>query len=407
MLMKKFHYDERLQNKIITCAEDIKNINNEYINTDNDSDKLSEEKIKTANDLTIELFGSNTNKKIIKKNTKEQELTFYIDANIPTIGLTNPGDNRCFINSVLRSLFSIHEFIKIMENGPEDKSLYKINNNLWKKTAELIEAMQNSDEEIKDTLVHALIKNNKNSFGIKKRLEAQFDAGEFLITYLNNLWPTVDKNPFHFKYATVSKCECGNEEATKTDDDVMLSLAIPKNAKTIKDCLSNFFSEEKIEYRHIYKSCNCKNDDATRRVVIKEHPNNLIVNLMRFETIKTRTEKIYNNISVDAPIYIGDVGYEPISIILHGGNIHGGHYVAMTKVGSKFYVFDDGKRTEMSNDEFYSCLKNGKLVIKNKDYLPYIIFYKKIIREESVSSNLKRKNINDDLKNTKKQKIID
>ena len=154
-------------------------------------------------------------------------------------------------------------------------------------------------------------------------------------------------------------------------------LEIPSDAETIYDCLDEFFADESLDEDNLYfdeKSGKKVNADICKKFI--NLPKYLIIVLKRFKQnnmgmfIGKNKSKIAIPIDDDyldlSDYTIGyDVSnskYELISVGLHSGGLHGGHYYAYAKStkDNKYYVYDDSTVTPLDlnncEDDLY---KNG------------------------------------------------
>ncbi len=135
-------------------------------------------------------------------------------------------------------------------------------------------------------------------------------------------------------------------------------LEIPSDAETIYDCLDEFFADESLDEANLYfdeKSGKKVAADICKKFI--NLPKYLIIVLKRFKQnnmgmiIGKNKSKIaipidddYLDLSDYTVGYdVSNSNYELISVGLHSGGLHGGHYYAYGKStkDNKYYVYDD------------------------------------------------------------------
>lgn len=177
--------------------------------------------------------------------------------------------------------------------------------------------------------------------------------------------------------------ECHNLSATFEPFNILELSLVKKTGEqltTLKECLDEFSSPEKITYR-----CdNCKSQStsgegtATKKITIWKIPDKLIIQLKRFNTNNGNSSK--NNSEIQFPITdlsleniitpqnVNSEHYELYSTVNHFGDLSGGHYIAHCKnlVNSKWYEFNDSTLIHIPDDQIDRVIKCQSV---------YILFY--------------------------------
>lgn len=109
--------------------------------------------------------------------------------------------------------------------------------------------------------------------------------------------------------------------------------------------LEHFFSAEPLSKQNYFSCEHCKASKATKKLYIKDPPQNLTVVLKRFTNAGQK-----NNSDVPFPLTL-DLGgvcinpgkwtYNLYGVSVHQGGARGGHYIAYTRRGDSWYYFSD------------------------------------------------------------------
>jgi ubiquitin C-terminal hydrolase len=139
-------------------------------------------------------------------------------------------------------------------------------------------------------------------------------------------------------------------------------LTIPVT-KHLHNSLDKFAENDDLDSNNMYRCDACKQlSTATKKMIIHEMPNILIIHLKRFN----RLQKI--NDSMEIPFFYTDANgqkYELFSTVNHYGGKDGGHYTANLKGNDNWFMMNDA-----------SCR-----IIGSKDVVTqnaYILFFRKI-----------------------------
>ncbi len=161
-------------------------------------------------------------------------------------------------------------------------------------------------------------------------------------------------------------------------------LEIPDGAETIYDCLDEFFADESLDEDNLYfdeKSGKKVAADICKKFI--NLPKYLIIVLKRFKQNNMGMIVGKNKSKIAIPIDddhldlsdytvgydVSNSNYELISVGLHSGGLHGGHYYAYAKStkDNKYYVYDDSTVTPLDLDNCEDDLyKNGYYFIFKK-----------------------------------------
>ena len=335
---------------------------------------------------------------------------------LPVFGLKN--DNSvCYLNSLLQCLFSSPDLTQYILN--EDVEEHRTNNkNHIAVYFTLINTIVNhpSFKEDPDRLMKVDPRAFKEIFirsSDRFTLGMQEDADEFLVTALDalhedlktrinpqkdlsNIDPQVDQNLyqyilsykdnysfvsrlFHTQVCTKTSCSgCGHGNK-KYDNSFQIYLTPANNDCHLYDCLEQFRTPELLED---YRCDECTRKNTTTRVstpsvlpmyvtfVMKRFGNQQLANiespLTNLDLTTFINEEDRNSfLKLDAEKY-KHFKYELYGAVFHVGSTLGGHYYAICKRRSGWYLF---------NDEQVKLLNN---VSENYFKRAYMLFYRRL-----------------------------
>ncbi len=179
--------------------------------------------------------------------------------------------------------------------------------------------------------------------------------------------------------------ERNNEVLSKRFEPYLQTiLEIPQGAETIYDCLDEFFADESLDEDNLYYDEKSKKKvaaDICKKFV--NLPQYLIIVLKRFKQNNMGMIVGKNKSKIAIPIDddyldlsdytvgydVNNSNYQLISVGLHSGGLHGGHYYAYAKNSNdnKYYVYDDSNVTllDLNNCE-EDLYRNGYYFIFKK-----------------------------------------
>ena len=413
---------DNLKGMISNCSEFLnsKDENNKNLITIiKELKEMKETEDKEKNELLSKVHLSNNNKQNKKKRIKKK----YDYA-----GLRNVG-SYCYLNSVVQQLFYISQFKFSIMNADDKKepikSDYLDDDNILHQLQRLFVYLSFTSygEVIPDDLVKSIkdfggtpIGPNMDSLELYSNLCDKIEESlkgtknEYLI-----------KNLFIGKICHKNTCSSCNNYSLRYEEFKNISLEV-KEIENIYKSLDKYISSEDIEDYNC-SFCN-KKVTMKRNTLLSNLPNILIIHLNRimldFETneqikINSRFEfpielelKNYcleNNVKEGKNIYEKKdeyYKYELRGVVVHKGDVQGGHYVSIIKVDKdKWYEFNDSivKEFDIKNLEeecFGGVDPNKNEEKKNSAYLLiYELLKKKPIKikvEDKEGSEFKEKN---------------
>ena len=149
-----------------------------------------------------------------------------------------------------------------------------------------------------------------------------------------------------------------------------ISLGMNKDLKTINSLMDNYFDPEILDGDNMWYNDKTKKKEVVyKSIKIKRLPKILCIHLKRFTN---NLRKIRNIIEFDDILNINDhlidkninIKYELFGLVMHSGNLHGGHYfVNIKNPNNKWYNYNDTNVSQINIDKI------------NKSYI-YCLFYK-------------------------------
>jgi len=363
------------------------------------------------------------------------------------VGLINPGEQICFMNASLQSLFSLEKFNKmVLEQQYDDKSIAQNYFNLWLTyrdatvpiyaqyfASKMREIYKTQNEYLNEAGLKDLIGTPEGSAMYDNYLITtglalnttfnQEDAHEFIITLFRRMGSPV--NLFSFKMR--EKIECSECKTTHTPSESpdLLTIELPITASSLQDCLKNY-TEDVIDD---YFCANCgKNVKAIKTSSFSNLPQYLAIQLLRhaFDPEKSELSKKLTDVSIPhlldlQPHFIKEgrqtifenAKYNLKAIILHSGTtLKHGHYIAWAqrKVNDQEtgILFDDflispNFLPPLANITITNPLYEKYGVKATTLFTPYILFYE---RQEPTVADLKQKQdaLNAEIETINKQK---
>jgi ubiquitin C-terminal hydrolase len=126
---------------------------------------------------------------------------------------------------------------------------------------------------------------------------------------------------------------------------------VPSNSSTsIEDCIQEFQNNDFLQGSNKWYCKNCADyEETNKKTEIVRLPNYLIVHLKRFKDISSKnTNFVSYGESVNLQNNDKDTRYELYAKIKHMGGMAGGHYIAVAKQNSLWYIFNDSSVEETS-----------------------------------------------------------
>ena len=170
-------------------------------------------------------------------------------------------------------------------------------------------------------------------------------------------------NIFYIEIKNIYTCKCG-DICNSSEKLLDIPLLFPKEKNdmdlNLNDLLSQYFNEEKIDWKSACQKCGRQNFERSKRIQLSILPKFIILSLQRFNPntgVKINNYVVFKEIIdlksfCDKDIFNGEIKtkYKPFGISNHNGTINEGHYFSYTKVGENWYEFNDSLVKPISLD---------------------------------------------------------
>ncbi|KAI7906203.1 uncharacterized protein BX663DRAFT_499233 [Cokeromyces recurvatus] len=281
------------------------------------------------------------------------------------VGIKNQGAT-CYMNSLLQSLYCTNQFRRAVYQIPTEKD---------EPTKSVALALQRCFYNLQYASDPVGTTELTKSFGWDS-LDAfmQHDVQEFNRVLQDNLEEKMKGTPadgaisklFEGKMKSYIKCINVNFESSRVEDYYDIQLNV-KGCKDLKESFDNYIMVETLEGDNKYMAEGYGLQDAHKGVIFETFPPVLHLQLKRFEYDFMRDTMVKINDRHEFPAEInldkycsksdedGPYDYELHGVLVHSGDISGGHYFALIRPESndKWFRFDDDRVTPVSKKEVF------------------------------------------------------
>lgn len=281
------------------------------------------------------------------------------------VGLKNQGAT-CYMNSLLQSLFCTNLFRRAVYEVPTEGETPS--DSVALALQRVFYHLQTSTEPVGTTEL-------TRSFGWKS-LDSflQHDVQEFNRVLQDKLeskmkGTTADgmiPRLFVGKMKSYIKCINVKYESSRTEDFYDIQLNV-KGLPTLLDSFRDYVQVERLDGDNQYRAEGYGLQDAMKGVIFESFPPVLHLQLKRFEYDIERDAMVKINdryeyplevdlgefIDKDSPGYGEAWTYSLTGVLVHSGDLHGGHYFGLLKpdVDGEWYKFDDDRVTPATERE--------------------------------------------------------
>ncbi|KAI7896456.1 uncharacterized protein EV154DRAFT_239233 [Mucor mucedo] len=281
------------------------------------------------------------------------------------VGIKNQGAT-CYMNSLLQSLYCTNKF---------RKAVYEIPTEGDEPTKSVALALQRCFYNLQYASAPVGTTELTHSFGWNT-LDAfmQHDVQEFNRVLQDNLEEKMKGTPadgaisklFEGKMKSYIKCINVNFESSRVEDYYDIQLNV-KGCKNLIDSFEDYITVETLEGDNKYMAEGHGLQDANKGVIFESFPPVLHLQLKRFEYDFMRDTMVKINDRHEFPAEInldkycstadedGPYDYELHGVLVHSGDITGGHYFALIRpeANDKWFRFDDDRVTPVSKKEVF------------------------------------------------------
>ncbi|CAO0793297.1 unnamed protein product [Mucor circinelloides] len=281
------------------------------------------------------------------------------------VGIKNQGAT-CYMNSLLQSLYCTNKFRKAVYEIPTEKD---------EPTKSVALALQRCFYNLQYSSDPIGTLELTKSFGWDS-LDAfmQHDVQEFNRVLQDNLEEKMKGTPadgaisklFEGKMKSYIKCINVDYESSRVEDYYDIQLNV-KGCKNLVDSFDDYITVETLEGDNKYQAEGHGLQDANKGVIFESFPPVLHLQLKRFEYDFMRDTMVKINDRHEFPAEInldkycskadddGPYDYELHGVLVHSGDISGGHYFALIRPESndKWFRFDDDRVTPVTKKEVF------------------------------------------------------
>jgi ubiquitin C-terminal hydrolase len=323
-------------------------------------------------------------------------------------GLANLG-NTCYMNSALQCLSHLLEFHPKNENflneNKNKDDIYcewlKLQLELWQNDGHTPIIPKSflqkfmSDCQTKDIMFHNFQQNDTEEFinifmdllhqSIKKKIKITIEGNvttelDKLAVKAMNSWSQFFQNDysyivqkFYSQLLSITSCTKCDYVTVNFDPCMVLSIAIPDEAKSLGECLDSYTNKTTLDCDNSWKCDKCKERvQPDKKIMLWKSSDTLIILLKRYSRRSKNDNFIEFPLELDISSYSLNYGgngtlYKLSGICIQSGSLGGGHYYAMCKneLDQVWREYNDTNVREVEESE----------LLREK---PYCLFYRRI-----------------------------
>lgn len=296
------------------------------------------------------------------------------------VGLKNQGAT-CYMNSLLQSLFCTHYFRRAVYQIPTENDVPA--ESVALALQRVFYLLQSSDQPVG---TNELTK----SFGWKS-LDSflQHDVQEFNRVLQEKLEGKMKGTAadgaisrlFVGRMKSYLRCVNVDYESARSEDFYDIQLNV-KGMANLRESFQDYIQVEMLDGDNKYHAEGHGLQDAKKGVIFEKFPPVLHLQLKRFEYDIEKDAMVKINdrhefplsidlgefLDKDSPVAKEDWGYRLHGVLVHSGDLHGGHYFALLKPekDGRWFKFDDDRVTpvtdkEVLEDNYGGEIPNGHL----------------------------------------------
>ncbi len=277
-------------------------------------------------------------------------------------GLVNIG-NTCYMNAALQMLVQNVDLCNLILSYADKSEVLNVIKTF------ILNYYLNDPNAVNPNDIKNLIQNKNPIFNGCD----QQDSSEFVIYFLDLIYDEINKinkdveSMFMITFNKTIKCKllkCLEISNTKETNNVLLLDLLPE-AKTLDDIYRHYKSSILLSNENMYfcEKCNDKRI-ASSKITLDKWPKYLFIWLKRFNQNNNILSK--NNAIIEIPLKWRR-NYELFGVIIHHGELQGGHYMYISKFNDRWILCNDSNLIELNMEQLNELLK-----------FAYWLYYKKI-----------------------------
>ena len=250
----------------------------------------------------------------------------------PRIGIRNLGDT-CYLNVSLQIFLACHTTRHYIESATTTMAL------MAKLFRHISSVPMNSVIS-----PHEFIYSSLSS--VFHPCEGQHDVPEFLLYLLNSI--VVDdyvRSLFQHVLSVTTTCDECRKTSLITTKDFLCAVATTSKHATIQDAITS--AQLPHTFERMCDSCTGTSSTQRTRICPSQV---LLVHIKRFafDSDTRTTSKLYGTIRISHTLTFADVSYQLRLVVLHVGDVHGGHYICdiLDSTGDRISI-DDSRTGEI------------------------------------------------------------
>ena len=222
--------------------------------------------------------------------------------------------------------------------------------------------------------------------GISRKVKISYnktimDEGDKIIVKSLDTWKRFYENDysyivenFHSQLLSLTTCPLCEYYTSNHDPIQVISLEIPENGKTLKDCFKKYTDRFVLDDDNLWECDKCKQKvKSEKKLMLWKTSDILIILLKRYKNGQKNNKYIEYPLTLSLNKFNMNYGtkkknsYSLQSFAVHDGGLGGGHYYAICKnpLDKKWREYNDSNVTLIDNDDV-------------KGYVPYLFFYKRL-----------------------------
>lgn len=296
------------------------------------------------------------------------------------VGLKNQGAT-CYMNSLLQSLFFTNYFRRAVYQIPTEKDIPS--ESVALALQRVFYLLQSSDQSVGTTeltrsfgwkSLDSFLQHDVQEFNrvLQEKLESKMKgtASDGAITRL-----------FVGRMKSYLRCVNVDYESSREEDFYDIQLNV-KGMKNLQESFQDYVQTEMLEGENKYHAEGFGLQDAKKGVIFENFPPVLHLQLKRFEYDMEKDAMVKINdrhefpmqidlgsfLDSESPVRGQDWKYNLHGVLVHSGDLHGGHYFTLIKPekDSDWFKFDDDRVTrvlerEVLEDNFGGEYPNGAI----------------------------------------------